>query len=440
MIDDLLVSVHHQNLIGLGIAVAVGLLIGLEREQSRDEAARTRPAGMRTFTLLGLAGGLGGLLSVGLGAWAVGLVAVVSLGVLVGSSFIQRAGESETGMTTEMAAVVVHFLGVLATAPLPWVSAERRWTLVAAGAVVTFALLSTRRPLHRFADRVSTADLTATAKLGILLVIVLPLLPRDEVGPLPGVVPFEIGVLVSLIAAIGFVAYLGVRILGGQRGMVIAGGLGGLASSTAVTLAFARRVAQTPGLAPGAAAGITLAAAAMVPRQLIEVSVVAPGLLAHAAVPIGALGVTALVTAGGYYGWLRWRARTTPEDEESDALELENPSSLGQAIKFGLIFVVVMVLTKQAREWFGEAGLYVSAALGGLTDADATTLTVGKMAAAGQLEAGPATLALVLAAGANTLVKAAIAAALGGAAFGLRVLLLVAPAVVVGGVTAWVMY
>lgn len=439
MIDDLLVSVHHQNLIGLGIAVAVGLLIGLEREQSRDDAARTRPAGMRTFTLLGLAGGLGGLLSVALGFWAVGLVAALSLGLLVGASFIQRVGDDETGMTTEMAAVVVHFLGVLATAPLPWVSAERRWTLVAAGAVVTFALLSTRRPLHRFADRVSTDDLRATAKLGILLVIVLPLLPRDAVGPLPGVVPFEIGVLVSLIAAIGFVAYLGVRILGGQRGMVITGGLGGLASSTAVTLAFARRVAEAPGLMPGAAVGITLAAAAMVPRLLIEVSVVSPGILGHAAVPLGALGGTALLTAGGYYGWLRWRARSAPEDD-GEELALENPSSLGQAVKFGLIFVVVMVLTKQARAWFGDAGLYVSAALGGLTDADAITLTVGKMAAAGQLEAGPATLALLLAAGTNTLVKAAIAAALGGAAFGLRVLLLVAPAVAVGGVVAWVMY
>lgn len=395
---------------------------------------------MRTLTLVGLLGGLSGLFTHAFGFWAMALVTVLTIGTLIGAALLDRRDEEEPGLTTEMAGLVVHLLGVLATVDIPDVEPIRRWTLVAAGAVVTFAVLSTRRPLHRFADRVSTADMVATAKLGVLLVIVLPLLPRDEIGPLPGVVPFEIGLLVSLIAAIGFVAYLGVRIFGSRRGMLITGGLGGLASSTAVTLEFSRRVRQTPALASGAAAGIVLAAAAMVPRQLIEVSVVAPGLLRDAAIPIGAMGVAALLAAGIWYLVDRRRAKDDAEADDDEAeVEMQNPSSLGQALKFGLIFVVVMVLTKQAREWFGAAGLYVSAILGGLTDADATTLTVGKMYAGGELEAGPATLALVLAAGTNTLVKAAIAAVIAGARFGLRVLVLVAPAVAVGGAVAWIM-
>lgn len=395
---------------------------------------------MRTLTLVGLLGGLSGLFTHAFGFWAMALVTLLTLGTLIGAALIDRRADEEPGLTTEMAALVVHLLGVLATVHIPDVEPTRRWTLVAAGAVVTLAVLSTRRPLHRFADRVSTADLVAAAKLGVLLVIVLPLLPRDEVGPLPGVVPFEIGLLVSLIAAIGFIAYLGVRIFGSRRGMIITGGLGGLASSTAVTLEFSRRVRQTPALASGAAAGIVLAAAAMVPRQLIEVSVVAPALLRDAAIPIGAMGAAALLAAAIWYLIDRRRAREADDDDEGEhGVEVQNPSSLGQALKFGLVFVVVMVLTKQAREWFGAAGLYVSAFLGGLTDADATTLTVGKMFANGELEAGPATLALVLAAGTNTLVKAAIAAVIAGARFGLRVLLLVGPAVLVGGVVAWIM-
>lgn len=396
---------------------------------------------MRTLTLVGLLGGLSGLFTHAFGLWAMALVTVLTIGTLIGAALLDRRDEEEPGLTTEMAGLVVHLLGVLATVDIPDVEPARRWTLVAAGAVVTFAVLSTRRPLHRFADRVSTADMVATAKLGVLLVIVLPLLPRDEIGPLPGVVPFEIGLLVSLIAAIGFVAYLGVRIFGSRRGMLITGGLGGLASSTAVTLEFSRRVRETPALASGAAAGIVLAAAAMVPRQLIEVSVVAPGLLRDAAIPIGAMGAAALLAAGIWYLVDRRRAKDDAEagdDDEAD-VEMQNPSSLGQALKFGLVFIVVMVLTQQAREWFGAAGLYVSAILGGLTDADATTLTVGKMFAGGELEAGPATLALVLAAGTNTLVKAAIAAVIAGARFGLRVLVLVAPAVAVGGAVAWFM-
>lgn len=399
---------------------------------------------MRTLTLIGLLGGLSGLLSHAFGFAALALVTLLTTATLIGAAFIDRRKDNQPGMTTEIAALVVHVLGIVATIDLPGIDPTHRWTLVAAGAIATLTLLSARRPLHHLADRVSTADLITAAKLGVLLVIILPLLPREEVGPIPGIVPFEIGLLISLIAAIGFVAYLGVRIFGSRRGMLITGAIGGLASSTAVTLAFARRVRETPALAPAAAAGITLAAAAMVPRQLIEISVVAPALLAKAALPIGAMGVAALAAAALWALVDRHQTRKapptpTPESDDTEhTVTMENPSSLAQAFKFGVIFVIVMILVAQARQWFGAAGLYISAVLGGLTDADAITLAVGRMYTDGQIKGGPATLALVLGAGTNTLVKALIAAVLGGPRFGLRVLILIGPAILIGGALAWI--
>lgn len=395
---------------------------------------------MRTLTLVGLLGGLSGLLSHAFGFAALALVTLLTTATLIGAAFIDRRKESQPGMTTEMAALVVHILGILATIDLPGIDPTHRWTLVAAGAIATLIILSARHPLHHLADRVSTTDLIAAAKLGVLLVIILPLLPREEVGPIPGIIPFEIGLLISLIAAIGFVAYLGVRIFGSRRGMLITGAIGGLASSTAVTLAFSRRVRETPDLAPPAAAGIVLAAAAMIPRQLIAISIVAPALLTQAALPIAAMGITALAAAALWALIDRYQTRKTPPDpadEPEHTVAMQNPSSLTQALKFGVIFVIVMILIAQARQWFGSAGLYISAVLGGLTDADAITLAVGRMYTETQIQPGPATLALVLGAGTNTLAKALIAAVLAGPRFGLRVLILIGPAVLIGAAIAW---
>lgn len=429
---------HLVDLIGLAIATASGLLIGLERETHDEEADR---AGVRTLALVGLAGGVGGLLARSFGGWALMAIAAPVATMLLAARLADR--RERRGITTEIAAVVVMGLGMLCTARIEGLGSQDRWTLVAAAAVVTLVLLSTRSILHRLAAHVSRADLYATGRLGVLLVIVLPLLPREPVGPIPGLVPFEVALMVSLVMAIGFVAYVGVRARGPRQGLMVAGGLGGLASSTAVTLEFARRVRGDRAIAGPAAAGIVLAAAAMVPRQLIEVAVVAPGLLKQAALPLGALGVAALAAAFVAYK-LTGRGGADEDDgearegEEADDADrgdaapvdaVSNPSSLGSALKFGGIFVVVVALTELARGEFGETGLYVSALVGGLTDADAITLAVGRMWQGGDVEPGPAVLSLVIGAGSNTLVKIGIGAVIGGARLGLWLLATLGPAV-----------
>lgn len=436
---DLHDTPHLVDLIGLAIATASGLLIGLERETREGEADR---AGIRTMALVGLAGGVGGLLARPLGGWALLAIAGSTVALLLGGR--AGPGSPERGITTEFAALVVMGLGMLATARIDGLEPQDRWTLVAAAAVVTLALLSTRGPLHRLAAHVSTADLYATARLGVLLVIVLPLLPREPVGPIPGLVPFDVALMVSLVMAIGFVAYVGVRMRGPRRGLLVAGALGGLASSTAVTLEFARRVRRDRTLTGAAATGIVLAAAAMIPRQLVEVAVVAPGLLTRAAVPLGAMGAAALIAAFVAYR-LTGRADAPDGEPEADADDddgpgppqvVGNPSSLTSAIKFGGVFVVVVALTELARDNFGQTGLYLSALVGGLTDADAITLAVGRMSRSGAVEDGPAVLSLVIGAGTNTLVKAAIGAVIGGARLGLWLLATLGPAVAVGVVLA----
>lgn len=426
---DLSTDPYLVDLIGLALATAVGLLIGFEREAHADVDDGADRVGVRTLALIGLAGGLGGILARSMGGWALLVVAAPAVAFLLGDRW-GRVSPSR-GITTEFAGLVVLASGMVATTAVDGLEPQQRWTLVAAVAVLTLILLSTRSPLHRLATHISEADLYATGRLGVLLVIVLPLLPREPWGPIPGLVPFEVGLMVSLIMAIGFVAYVGVRARGPRQGLLMAGGLGGLASSTAVTLEFARRVRREPDVVDPAAAGIVLAAAAMVPRQLVEVAVVAPALLERAALPIGAMGAVALLGA-----WFMYRRGAGGGHAQGAADAVDNPSSLTSALKFGGVFVVVVALTELALAHYGETGLYLSALLGGLTDADAITLAVGRMWGEAAVAEDAAVLALVIGSGSNTLVKVAIGAALGGGALGRRLLMVLGPAVAVGVVLA----
>lgn len=414
-----------QSLTSMGVALGVGLLVGLEREQFQSKAELRRFGGIRTFGLLSLAGAVGGTLEPDLGWWMPALIGLLVGITLVGSLFFDRDDEEARGYTTVMAGLVVHFLGILAAVPITDIDPVHRWGLCAAGGLATMTLLSLRNPLHQLAERVSSADLYATAKLGVLLLVVLPLLPNRQVGPIPQFNPFEVGLLVALISGIGFVGYLAVRFLGSQRGMTLTGFVGGLASSTAVTLNFAGRVREEPGLASVAALGIVLAGTVMYARQLVEIAVVSPGLIPAAIVPLGLMGLTGLTMTGVFY----WRYGRT--SREHTHVELRNPFSLDQAIKFALIYVIVLVMSDLALKTFGTTGLYLSSFLAGFNEVSAITLTIARLHREG-LAADHARLALVLAATSNTLTKSVLAMSIGGWKLGYRVIGIFLPMVVVG--------
>ena len=403
--------------VDFGIALAAGLLIGLERQQSHPtpNPEGSFLGGVRTFPLLALAGAMSVVLARAGMAWAP-VIALLAVVVLLAISFSADVKQGrDRGLTTEIAALVTFLLGGLAAAheaiPMP----EERAVVVGGTAVVVTLLLSSKPRLHGLAEKVSSDDLFATVKFLIVAVLVLPLLPDRTMGPLDVLNPFQIGLMVVLIAGISFVGYVARRALGPGRGVVITALVGGLVSSTAVTLSFASRSKREPAIVPLAAIAILLASTIMFVRILVEVAAVHAPLLPAVGRPVGAMAVAGLVAAAVL--WFRARgSKATATD-----VELTNPFELGTALRMGLLFAVVLFASKAAQSYAGSGGMYVAAVLAGTTDVDAITLSTANLARGG-LDPAVATTTIVIGAASNTVVKAIIAAVVGGAALGMRVL------------------
>lgn len=404
----------------LGVALALGLLIGLERGwKRRSEAEGTRIAGLRTFGLLGLLGGILALLSHELGplVLGVGFAALAALLVLVHLQRLRAHDEPDRGITSLVAALLAFTLGGLAGVGYIGTAA--------AAAVVTAFLLNLKPTLHGWLERLSQDEVLAVLKLGLISVVVLPVLPDRGYGPWDALNPWAIWWLVVLIAGISFVGYFSMKVLGPGRGIPLTGLFGGLTSSTATTLSFARMGRRQPALAPILASGIAVAAATMFPRILLEVAVVNPGLL-RALAPVIAV-VTLLTLLGAALLW--WRS---PGPAESDEVALKNPFEIAPALQFAAILAAVLLLAEAARQWFGDTGVLVLAAVSGLTDVDAITLSMARMAGDG-LAADAAVGAILLAAAVNTMVKVILAALLGHIGMALRLAAVLGPALAGGG-------
>ena len=279
----------HEPYVSLLVAAAVGLLVGLERERpvgTADGQPVHHVAGARTFTLAALAGGLAALLADAYGAFplAVTVAAVAALAVV---AHRVEASTGDRGITTEIALVVTCLAGAWSCARSLPVAANLRWATAAAVGVATTGLLSAKPLLRRFASRIVQEDVVATTKFLIVAVVVLPLLPDRDMGPMDAWNPRHIGWMVVLVAAISFVGYVASRLLG-RRGLLVTGLVGGLVSSTAVTAAFASRARKAPHLAATLAGGVVAACTVMFPRIAVEAAVVAPRLAEHLAVPVAA--------------------------------------------------------------------------------------------------------------------------------------------------------
>lgn len=416
-----------EALMSLAVAVAAGLLIGVERQQNARAQQKDEFGGIRTFPLIALLGALGALVRPVAGPW---LLAGSFLGVVafVTVSHQRASSEGSIGVSSEVAALVAFALGAV-SATHGLMTDPTRHLLVGAAAALSLALLAMKKPLHGFASRISEGDLTATVKFVSLALIVLPALPRGTYGPLDVLSPFKIGKMVVLIAGISFAGYIAARVVGAARGLLVAGLLGGLVSSTAVTLTYSGRARSEPALASLCAVTITAACSMMFARVLAVVGVVHRPLLAALA---PALGAMALVGFGASWWFYRRASRDASDGvDEGPGAALRNPFELRQALSFGLVYAAVLFFAKGAQTWFGSAGLYASAVLAGLSDVDAITLSVTEMSRAG-LPDGAAATAIVLAAVTNTVVKAGIALWTGGPRVGRAVALTLGAALVAG--------
>ncbi len=413
----------YETHLGLAAALAVGLLVGLEREQSKADRGGPQLGGVRTYPIFALVGAVSTLLAPA-SMW-LPLVSLLGVFALVSISYaadIKR--DADHGMTTEISVVGVYLLGALAASRGVVEPVQDRLLLVAAiGVAITF-LLSSKPWLHAVTARVSRDDFFATVKFLIVAVIVLPLLPNLDVGPLGAINPRSLGLMVVTIAGLSFLGYVAIKLLGAKRGLLVGAALGGLVSSTATTLSFAGRTKEHPELAPVASGAIAIAWTIMLVRVGVVVALIDLPLLRTLAVPLGAMIVAALV------GLLLTFRR---QGETPDRPDVKNPFELGSAIKVGLVFGIVLLVTKAANVYLGAEGLYLAAAISGATDVDAVVISSAKLATGGVADLVAAS-AITIAIAANTIVKTVMAWSIGGGALGKRVVVTGALIIVAGGV------
>ena len=389
---------HTTLFFRFGIALFIGILVGLQREYSYDEEHKPDEksfAGVRTFALLGLVGCTAAFVAELLSTpWAfIGIM--LPIGGLIATAYFVTASRGAIGMTTETAAFITIMAGALAY----W---EQQALAVALG-VITTALLSLKLELHRFVERISREDVVAALKFAIITAIILPVLPNQSFFPAPFDVlnPYKIWLMVVLISGIGFLGYVMVKLVGSQQGIGLTGFLGGLVSSTAVTLTFSQRSKTETQLAKPFALAITVAWTVMFIRVLVEVGVTNLPLLGVVWLPIVAAGGAGLA----YGAYLYFSERT---DEKADVAAAKNPFELGPAIQFGLLYGLILLIARAAEFYFGETGIYLSSILSGLADVDAITLSVSELSNTGKIELETAARAIVLAAMSNTVVKGGI--------------------------------
>lgn len=389
-----------DTLQALGLSAALGSLVGLQRE--RVESAI---GGIRTFPLIAVLGTMCALLAAPFGAWAIlgGLLATAAM--LVVANVLGRDG-SGNGITTEFAALVMYGIG----AYIP--TGHAVVAVVATGAVAL--LLHLKQPLHDFVRRMGPGEVAAIMRFVLISLVILPVLPDRDYGPFSVLNPREIWLMVVLIVGIGLGGYVAYRWFGARAGTLLGGVLGGMISSTATTVSFARRVRGAEAAAGLAAVVIAVASTVAVARVLVEIAAVAPRALAAMAAPIACLlGLMALISGGMWLMWGRARAELS---------EPANPAELRPALIFAALYAIVIVAVAAAKEHLGTSGLYVVAVISGLTDMDAITLSTARLVEGGTVGVPVGWRVVVIAALANLLFKGCAAAVLGGKALGGRVL------------------
>jgi uncharacterized membrane protein (DUF4010 family) len=406
-----------------GAALGLGLLLGLERERKRD--LELLFGGVRTFALIALLGAVGAFLERELNQGWLVLAAFVAVGALVVVSYALTAARGELGITTEITALLAFIVGALCG----WSHVD----VAAVATVVCLLLLTLKDYLHRLARRVELADVEATLKFAVISVIILPLLPNETFGPPPLDVinPYKIWLMVVLIAGLNFLGYVLVKVFGTEHGFVVTGILGGLVSSTAVTLSFSQRSRQEPDLSAAFVLAIMVAWTIMFLRVVVIVGLVNRSLAGGLALTLG------LMTAAGLLvSLVLWRR--TRFHGKGVVTAGTNPFELGEAIKFGLLFGVVTVVAKAAEVYLGETGLYIAGAVAGLTDVDAISLSMANLAVAEPQNLKIAARTIVIAVVSNTLTKAGMAVFLGAPALRRSLLLATLPLLVAAVVGAMV--
>jgi uncharacterized membrane protein (DUF4010 family) len=410
------------------VSASLGALLGLERQWSGERAGQEQDAtaGVRTFALWAVIGTLCAWLSreqhpLFFLAGFAGLAALLSM-------FTRgRRGDDEgLGLTTAAVGLLTYLLGGLVF------FGQSKTAVVLAVSILI--LLASKERLHRLARKLSRDDVREALQFAAITGIVLPLVPDRPLGPYGAFNPFNLWLMVVLVSGLGFLGYVAVRVFGEDRGVAFTGLLGGLASSTATTLAMSRRSRAYPESGHLCALAVVLACTVMLARVAVLVGAVSLPLLATVAPWLALLAVPGLAFALRSWGQLRHR-----HPPDAGAHEVRNPLSLRVAIQFAILYALVILVVRWANDTFGGAGLYWASFLSGLTDLDAIAISVSQMQVSGSVATSEAGRAVLLAAGANSALKAGLALALGSGGMRRPIMLVLGATFLLALGAAWIL-
>lgn len=420
-----------EGVINFIVAILLGALIGLQREFAQQHLKVKNFAGIRTFTLISLLGSILGYFSGGnfnspfvlLGFSFIAIISIASYIV------IYKKTKNVTG-TTEVTVILSYLLGVLTTTGYLELS-------VIFGIVIA-ALLTFKHKLHKVAKKIDEKELVAIIEFILVAFVVLPLLPNINYSPadIPGLsnIFYSIGVspstlsqldvfnfyniwwMVILIAGINLLGYFMVRLFGSKKGYGLAGFLGGLVSSTAVTISMSQKSKEKKVIGP-LIIGTLLASSIMFVRVIFEVAIINYELLPTLILSLGSMSLLTLLIS-----FIIYRNKSS-KDSKEDKVDIKQPFTLFPAIKFGVLFAFILFLSRFAQVTFGKMGLYLASFFSGLADVDAITLSMSSLSSSGEISSLVATTSILIAVASNTLVKAGIAMFIGSKKFGWAILL-----------------
>ncbi|MFO7917769.1 MAG: MgtC/SapB family protein [Anaerolineae bacterium] len=393
-------TTHTTLFYRFGVSLAIGFLVGLQREYAYGGTEEELSMGVRTLALVGLLGCSSALIAEELlSAWGFLGIALPVGALIVVAHFVGAWPHEDTGLTTEMATLLTLAAGAFCY----W----DHLALAAAIGVTTTLVLSLKPEMHAFAQRLTREDVYAILKFAVITVIVLPVLPNRSFGPPPLDVlnPHEMWLMVVLISGISFLGYVLIKIVGPRQGIPLTGILGGIVSSTPVTFTFSQRSQEERELAKPFALAITVAWAMTYLRIVIQVAIINAELLKTLWPPMAA----ALAVALTYSAYLHLSQRT----ERAGEVAFSNPFELGTALKFGLLYGFVLLVSKAAQVYVGEVGVYLSSAITGLSGAHAVTLSMARLSAVGDVSLNTGGRAVVIGAMATTVAKGSVVLTLG---------------------------
>ncbi len=375
-----------EHLTEFAASLAIGLLIGLERE--RSPAAR---AGLRTFALVALFGTLAAMLSHKTNSPWVLLGGLLLVGIMTIAAYLRKQDElTDPGTTTVVAILMCYGLGAIV-----WYGDTM---LAGMLAIVTTILLYFKTELHGLTHNLDRRDLISMLQFAVLTFIILPILPNENYGPYDAINPHQVWLMIVLISGISLTGYVALRFIGQRYGAVLLGALGGLVSSTATTMVFTRRSEENLDLVKLAVVVILLANLIVLVRLAVISAIIAPEVL-PLLLPILATGLFLGLTVAVFW----WR-----DLDQQAALsipETKNPAELTTAAAFGVLYAVVLLLSAWLSDIAGSSGLYVIAIISGLTDVDAITLSSLRLLELGKLQAAEAVTAITLATISNIFFK-----------------------------------